>query len=43
VERDVHAMRFDPNAGLLSEAETAARQVWSGGVAERMWDYLTHD
>jgi HCOMODA/2-hydroxy-3-carboxy-muconic semialdehyde decarboxylase len=41
VERNVRAMGFDPDAGLLSKAEIAARQVWSGGVAERMWDYLT--
>ena len=42
VERDVRAMGLDPDQGLLDAAEVAARQVWSGGVAERMWDYLTH-
>lgn len=41
VERDVRMMGLDPAAGLLDEAEVAARQVWAGGVAERMWDYLT--
>ncbi len=43
VERDVRAMGLDPACGLLSEAEIAARQVWAGGVAERMWEYLTRD
>lgn len=42
VERDVRAMGLDPEQGLLDADEIAARQVWSGGVAERMWDYLTH-
>lgn len=41
VERDVRSMGFDPGAGVLSDTEIAARQVWAGGVAERMWDYLT--
>lgn len=40
-ERDVRAMGFDPATGLLDAAETSARQVWSGGVTERMWSYLT--
>jgi HCOMODA/2-hydroxy-3-carboxy-muconic semialdehyde decarboxylase len=43
VERDVYAMGLNPAQGLLDADEIAARQVWSGGVAERMWDYLTHD
>ncbi|WP_421838750.1 class II aldolase/adducin family protein [Novosphingobium sp.] len=42
VECDVRRMALDPEQGLLDPAEIAARQVWSGGVAERMWDYLTH-
>ncbi len=41
LERDVRAMGLDPDAGLLDEAEIAARQVWSGGVAERMWQWMT--
>lgn len=41
VERDVRMMGLDPALGLLDPAEIAARQVWSGGVAERMWDWLT--
>ncbi len=40
VERDVRAMGFDPPRGL-SPDEVAARQVWAGGVVERMWHYLT--
>lgn len=41
VERDVRAMGFAPDSGLLDAAETEARQVWGGQVAERMWDWLT--
>ena len=41
VERDVRMMGFDPRAGLLTAAETSARQVWAGGVVERMWLHLT--
>lgn len=41
VERDVRAMGFAPDSGLLDPAEIADRQVWAGAVAERMWDYLT--
>ncbi|WP_324742406.1 class II aldolase/adducin family protein [Tsuneonella sp. CC-YZS046] len=41
VERDVRAMGFAPESGLLDAGETAARQVWAGQVAERMWDWLT--
>lgn len=43
VERDIRAMGFDPCEGLLDTAETIDRQVWSGQVAERMWDWLTRD
>ena len=43
VERDVRAMGFAPESGLLNPAETADRQVWGGQVAERMWDWLTRD
>jgi HCOMODA/2-hydroxy-3-carboxy-muconic semialdehyde decarboxylase len=41
VERDVRAMGLDPEGGLLSPQEVAARQVWAGGVVERMWHHLT--
>ncbi|MDB5577837.1 MAG: aldolase [Bradyrhizobium sp.] len=41
VERDVRAMGLDPDAGLLDAAEILARQVWAGGVTERMWLHLT--
>jgi HCOMODA/2-hydroxy-3-carboxy-muconic semialdehyde decarboxylase len=43
VERDVRAMGFVAGSGLLSGDEMAARQVWAGGVAERMWEYLAGD
>jgi HCOMODA/2-hydroxy-3-carboxy-muconic semialdehyde decarboxylase len=43
IERDVRAMGFDPAKGLLDSAETADRQVWSGQVTARMWDWLTRD
>ncbi len=43
VERDVRAMGFAPDSGLLDPSEVADRQVWSGQVAERMWDWLTRD
>lgn len=42
-ERDVRAMGFAPESGLLDPSETADRQVWSGNVATRMWDWLTRD
>ena len=41
VERDVRTMGLDPGNGLLSPEEVSARQVWSGGVVERMWAHLT--
>lgn len=43
VERDVRSMGFAQDTGLLTPAEITDRQVWSGGVAERMWDWLTRD
>ena len=43
LERDVRAMGFAPESGFLDSSETADRQVWSGNVAERMWDWLTRD
>lgn len=43
VERDVRAMGFAPDTGCLNEDEVAARQVWSGGVVERMWAWLTRE
>lgn len=41
MERDVRAMGFAPDTGLLDTAEIADRQIWGGGVVERMWSYLT--
>jgi HCOMODA/2-hydroxy-3-carboxy-muconic semialdehyde decarboxylase len=43
VERDVRAMGFDPLSGLLTESEIEARQIWSGGVVERMWQWMTNE
>jgi HCOMODA/2-hydroxy-3-carboxy-muconic semialdehyde decarboxylase len=43
VEREVRAMGFDADEGLLSPDETRDRQVWSGQVAERMWDWLNRN
>lgn len=40
VEREVRAMGFDPEDGVLCDAEIEARQVWSGGVVERMWAWM---
>lgn len=41
IERDVRAMGF-PNGGKrLTDAEAARRQIFSGGVVERMWQFLT--
>lgn len=40
IERDVRMMGFAPERGRLNAEETAARQVWSGGVVERMWNWL---
>jgi len=41
VERDLRAMGIDPETARLSAEETEARQIWSGGVVERMWHHLT--
>jgi HCOMODA/2-hydroxy-3-carboxy-muconic semialdehyde decarboxylase len=41
IEREVRAMGFSPDAGLLSAEEVVARQVFSGQVVERMWMWLT--
>lgn len=41
IERDVRAMGFTDDSGLLSADEVADRQVWSGGVSQRMWTWLT--
>jgi HCOMODA/2-hydroxy-3-carboxy-muconic semialdehyde decarboxylase len=43
VERDIRMMGFAPDTGLLTPDETAARQVWAGGVVERMWAWLTRE
>jgi HCOMODA/2-hydroxy-3-carboxy-muconic semialdehyde decarboxylase len=43
IERDVRAMGFAPDTGLLDPDEIAARQIWSGGVVERMWAWLSRD
>jgi HCOMODA/2-hydroxy-3-carboxy-muconic semialdehyde decarboxylase len=43
IERDVRAMGLDPAAGLLTADEIVARQIWSGGVAERMWQWLARE
>ena len=40
IERDVRAMGLAADSGLLSPDEIAARQLWSGGVTERMWHHL---
>ncbi|WP_404476993.1 class II aldolase/adducin family protein [Novosphingobium sp. BL-52-GroH] len=40
IERDVRMMGFAPEGGCLTESEVAARQVWSGGVVERMWNWI---
>ena len=43
IERDIRAMGFDPDSGLLDPDEVRDRQLWSGQVAERMWDWLARD
>ena len=40
IERDVRAMGFDPETGLLNADEITARQTWAGGVVARMWTHL---
>ena len=41
VERDIRSMGFDPATGLLDACEIRARQTLSGGVVERLWQWLT--
>lgn len=41
VERDVRSMGLDLASARLTPAEIDARQVWAGGVVERMWHHLT--
>jgi HCOMODA/2-hydroxy-3-carboxy-muconic semialdehyde decarboxylase len=43
IERDVQMMGFATDTGLLNPDEIAARQVWAGGVVERMWAWLTRE
>ena len=43
IERDVRAMGLDPQAGVLDNAEVEARNIWAGGVVERMWQWLTRE
>jgi len=41
VELAVRSIGADPESGVLDADETSARQVFAGGVVERMWAYLT--
>jgi HCOMODA/2-hydroxy-3-carboxy-muconic semialdehyde decarboxylase len=43
IERDLRMMGFAPDTGLLTPDEITARQVWAGGVVERMWAWLTRE
>ena len=43
IEREVRAMGFDPNSGVLDVDEADARRTLSGQVIERMWQWLTRD
>jgi HCOMODA/2-hydroxy-3-carboxy-muconic semialdehyde decarboxylase len=43
VEQNVRAMGFDPSCGLLDAKEISSRQVWSGGVVDRMWRWMNRD
>jgi HCOMODA/2-hydroxy-3-carboxy-muconic semialdehyde decarboxylase len=43
VERDVRQMGFDPATGQLIGDEITARQVFAGGVVDRMWRWLTRE
>lgn len=43
VERDVRAMGFAGDSGLMAPEEVSARNVFSGGVIDRMWDWLTRE
>ena len=40
VERDIRRMGLEPDSGLLDEDEISTRQVFAGGVVDRMWKYL---
>jgi HCOMODA/2-hydroxy-3-carboxy-muconic semialdehyde decarboxylase len=40
VEQGIRAMGCDPATGKLSADEITARQLWSGGVVDRMWQWL---
>jgi HCOMODA/2-hydroxy-3-carboxy-muconic semialdehyde decarboxylase len=42
VERDIRSMGSAPETGLLTPEEIIARQVFAGGVVDRMWAWLTH-
>ncbi len=41
VERDVRMLGGAADAGVLNSDEIYARQVYSGGVVERMWAWMT--
>lgn len=43
VELDCLSASRNCEASILSEEDCAKRSVWSGGIVERMWDYLTAD
>jgi len=43
VERDVRAMGFDPDSGVMSQEEVEGRRVFAGGVVERMWAWITRN
>lgn len=40
IEREVRAMGFAPESGCLDPDEIIARQVFAGGVVDRMWAWL---
>lgn len=42
LELSVRSAGFDPEQGLLSDDEVRDRQVKTGNVFGRMWQYLTH-
>ena len=41
VEVEVRSMGFAPDHRMLDDDEAAARQVWSGGVVDRLWHWIT--
>lgn len=43
VECDVRALGGPPDEGVLNAEEIAARRVFSGGVVERMWAWMTQN